>query len=57
MTNQDQPQPFSATDPPPADDAEALAEWAREIIRRNQEFVEQERRIYDATRDDPYPYL
>ena len=40
MTNQGRP--FSATNPPPADDIDALIEWSKEIVRRNQEFVERE---------------
>lgn len=58
MANERQDRTFSATDPPPAEDIEASIEWAREIIRRNQEFEERERRMHDEeTRTDPYPYL
>jgi len=57
MANEDQDHIFSPTNPPPADDIEATIEWANEIIKRNREFVERERRLADETRTDPYPYL
>lgn len=57
MANERQDRTFSATDPPPADDIDGLLEWSHEIVRRNQKFVERERRTHDETRSDPYPYL
>lgn len=38
-----QNQPFSATDPPDADDIDGLVEWSREIVRRNREYIERQR--------------